>query len=158
MSTITAPQTEGSAIPSKTSISKSQIQQLQTICSGKFRSREERLEALSEMTGVELTSIKELNRLQADELIYFFNTGKIIDHSAWALFDRNNTQHKTILSLCHQLGWVQEEKPQFVDLHRLGGWLKSDKSPVKMPLKEMERPQLSKIISALQIIIKKSYK
>lgn len=142
MSTITAPQ----------------IQQLQTICSGKFRSREERLEALSNMMGVELTSIKDLNKMQADELIYFFNTGKSIDHSIWALFDRNNTQHKTILSLCHQLGWVQEEKPQFVDLHRLGGWLKSDRSPVKMPLKEMEKPQLSKIIFALQNMLKTKYK
>ena len=135
-----------------------QIQQLQTICSGKFRSREERLQALSEMMGVELTSIKDLNKMQADELIYFFNTGKTIDHSIWALFDRNNTQHKTILSLCHQLGWVQEEKPQFVDLHRLGGWLKSDRSPVKQQLKEMNRAQLSKIIFALQQIIKSTFK
>lgn len=139
-------------------ITTNQIQQLQTICSGKFRSREERLESLSEMMGVELNSIKELNRLQADELIYFFNTGKTLDHSSWALFDRYNTQHKAILSLCHQLGWVQEEKPQFVDLHRLGGWLKSDRSPVKIPLKDMDKPQLSKIIFALQNIIKSQYK
>lgn len=139
-------------------ITKPQIQQLQTICSGKFRDREERLEALSEMVGVEIKSIKDLNRLQADELIYFFNTGKPVDHSLWAIFDRNNSQHKTILSLCHQLGWVQEDKPQFVDLYSLGGWLKSDRSPVKMPLKEMERPQLSKIIAALQNIVKSKYK
>ena len=139
-------------------ITTTQVTQLQTICSGKFRDREERLEALSEMVGVEIKSIKDLNRLQADELIYFFNTGKPVDHSLWAIFDRNNSQHKTILSLCHQLGWVQEDKPQFVDLYSLGGWLKSDRSPVKMPLKEMERPQLSKIIAALQNIVKSKYK
>lgn len=139
-------------------ITKPQIQQLQTICAGKFRSREERLEALSEMMGVEVLSVKDLNRLQADELIYFFNTGKSLDHSSWAIFDRHNTQHKTILSLCHQLGWVQEENPQFVDLHRLGGWLKSDRSPVKQPMKEMDRPQLSKIIFALQNMLKTRYK
>lgn len=139
-------------------ITKPQIQQLQTICSGKFRSREERLEALSEMMGVELNSITELNRQQADELIYFFNTGKTLDHSSWAMFDKHNTQHKTVLSLCHQLGWVQEDKPQFVDLQRLGGWLKSDRSPVKQPLKEMDRAQLSKIIFALQNITKSTYR
>lgn len=139
-------------------ITKPQIQQLQTICSGKFRNREERLEAISEMMGVEINSIKELNRLQADERIYFFNTGKTLDHSSWAMFDRYNTQHKTVLSLCHQLGWVQEANPHFVDLQRLGGWLKSDRSPVKLPLKEMNRTELSKIIFALQNILKSNYK
>ena len=139
-------------------ITANQITQLQTICSGKFRSREERLEAISEMVGVEVKSVKDLNRLQADELIYFFNTGKSIDHSSWAMFDRNNSQHKTVLSLCHQLGWVQEEKPQFVDLHRLGGWLKSDRSPVKSPLKDMGKQELSKIIFALQNILKTNFK
>ncbi|KMQ70335.1 MULTISPECIES: hypothetical protein [Chryseobacterium] len=139
-------------------ITKPQIQQLQTICSGKFRNREERLEAISEMMGVEVNSITELNRLQADELIYFFNTGKTLDHSSWALFDKYNTQHKTVLSLCHQLGWVQEANPHFVDLQRLGGWLKSDRSPVKLPLKEMNRTELSKIIFALQNILKSNYK
>ena len=139
-------------------ITNPQIQQLQTICSGKFRSREERLETLSEMMGVEITSIKDLNQLQAQELIHFFNTGKTLDHSAWAMFDKYSTQHKAVLSLCHQLGWVQEEKPQFVDLQRLGGWLKSDRSPVKKPLKEMDRAEVSKIIFALQNILKSSYK
>lgn len=139
-------------------ITTEQTRQLQSICAGKFRDREERLEALSDMVGIELSSIKDLNKLQADELIYFFNTGKMANHANWAIFDRYNTQHKAILSLCHQLGWVQDEKPEFVDLHRLGGWLKSDRSPVKMPLKEMNKAQLSKIISALQNIIKTKYK
>ena len=139
-------------------ITTSQIQQLQTICSGKFRSREERLEALSEMVGVELHSVKDLNQLQADELIYFFNTGRSLNHSVWGIFDKNNTQHKTVLSHCHTLGWVQEDNPQFVDLHRLGGWLKSDRSPVKKPLKEMSKTEVSKIIFALGNIIKSKYR
>ena len=139
-------------------ITENQVRQLQSICSGKFRNREERLEALSERVGMELNSVKELNRLQADEIIYFFNTGKTINNSSWAIFDQHNTQHKAIFSLCHQLGWVQEDKPHFVDLHRLGGWLKSDRSPVKIPLKEMNKQQLSKIIVALQNILKSKFK
>lgn len=141
-----------------TAITQDQIVQLQTICSGKFRSREERLECLSEMVGVELGSIKELNHLQADELIYFFNTGRTLDHSVWALFDKYNTQHCTILRLCHNLGWVQEERTEFVDLHRLGGWLKSNRSPVKRPLKEMTKQECSKIIVALENILKSKFK
>jgi len=135
-----------------------QISQLQTICSGKFSDREERLEALSEMVGSELTSIKDLSSLQADELIHFFNTGKTLDHTAWGYFDARNSQHKTVLSLCHQLGWVQEDKPEFVDLHRLGGFLKSDKCPVNFPLKEMSPAQCSKLIYVLQKIVQSKFK
>ncbi|MEG0760783.1 hypothetical protein [Chryseobacterium sp.] len=139
-------------------ITKQQISQLQTICSGKFRDREERLEALSDMVGTEISSVKDLNQLQAAELIHFFNTGKSLDHSFWGLFDIKNSQHKAVLSLCHSLGWVQEEKPEFVDLHRLGGFLKSDKCPVNAPLKEMSTAQCSKLIYVLQQIVQSKYK
>ena len=139
-------------------ITNDQVKQLQTICSGKFHNREERLEALSEISGFELKSIKDLNAVQATDLIYFFNTGKSPDNSSWAIFDKYNTKHKAILSRCHTLGWVQEDKPQFVDLHRLGGWLKSNRSPVVRRLKEMSSAELSKIITALDNIINKQYK
>lgn len=138
-------------------ITKDQVIQLQSICSGKFHNREERLEALSEITGFELKSVKDLNQVQAADLIYFFNTGKSPDNSSWAVFDKRNTKHMGILARCHTLGWVQEDKPQFVDLHRLGGWLKSNRSPVQKPLKEMTSPELSKIIKALESITQKQY-
>lgn len=139
-------------------ITKQQISQLQTVCSGKFRDREERLEAISEMVGTPIEYVKDLSSLQASELIYFFNTGKPMDHSPWAFFDKRNSQHKTVLSLCHSLGWVQEENPQFVDLHKLGGFLKSNRCPVKMPLKEMSKDQCSKLIYALQNIVQSKFK
>lgn len=139
-------------------ITKDQVIQLQSICSGKFHNREERLEALSEISGFELKSVKDLNQVQAADLIYFFNTGKSPDNSSWAIFDKNNTKHRRILAICHTLGWVQEDKPHFVDLHRLGGWLKSNRSPVQKPLKQMTSPELSKIIKALESITQKQYK
>ncbi|MDV3880751.1 hypothetical protein BAS06_09310 [Elizabethkingia miricola] len=139
-------------------ITTKQITQLQTICSAKFRNRDERLEMLSEMVGSPITSIKDLTELQADELIYFFNTGKNMDHSSYALFDHKNNQHRTILSHCHTLGWVNPNNPRFVDLNRLGGWLKSEKSPVKKPLKQMTKQELSKIIVALENITKSKFK
>ena len=138
-------------------ITQKQISQLQTICSGKFRDREERLEALSEMVGYHLESAKDLSELQAQELIYFFNTGRPLDHSVWGYFDKKNAQHRTVLAICHTLGWVQEENPHLVDLHRLGGFLKSNRSPVKAPLKEMTAAQCSKLIFALQKIVESKY-
>lgn len=134
-----------------------QIIRLQSACAGKFRDREERLEATSEIIGFEIGSFKDLNHVQAEDLIRFFNTGKLPNNSSWARFDRNNSKHKAILSRCHSLGWV-DENTGWVDLNRLGGWLKSNRSPVQRPLIEMEPKELSKTIKALDGIIKKKYK
>lgn len=134
-----------------------QIQQLQIACTGKFRDRSERLEAVSDIIGLEIDSFTELSTSQADELIYFFKTGKLPDNRSFAFFDFNNMQHRTILSLCHTLGWKEDDSNR-VDLNRLGGWLKSNRSPVRKPLKEMNKQELSKIISALESIIRKKYK
>lgn len=134
-----------------------QIKILQSQCSGKFRDREERLEAVSSLIGVEVHSFKELSQYQATELIHFFNTGEMPDSTSWARFDKHNSQHRTILSHCHTLGWKSEENPAFVDLNRLGGWLKSNRSPVQKPLLEMNRKELSKVIFALEQITKKQF-
>lgn len=136
--------------------SKEQIKRLQSSCSGKFRDREERLDAVSEILGFEITSFNNLTSVQADDLIRFFNTGKLPDNSSWGMFYKNNSKHNRILSACHTLGWVEESG--YVDLNRLGGWLKSNRSPVQKPLKEMESHELSKIIKALDGIIKSKYK
>lgn len=135
---------------------KTQIKRLQSACSGKFNDREERLDAVSDLLGFRIQSFSDLNSLQADDLLLFFNTGKVPDNSSWARFDNNNPQHRTILSRCYTLDWVDEETG-YADLNRLGGWLKSDRSPVKRPLKEMNRAELSKIISALESMIVKKY-
>lgn len=139
-------------------VSKDKMKILQSACSGKFRDREERLEAVSDLLGFRVDSFKDLNAVQGDDLIRFFNTGKIPDNSSWGRFDKNNAKHRTILSRCHTLGWVDAERPAFVDLNRLGGWLKSNRSPVQRPLSEMEPKELSKIIKALDEIIKGKYK
>lgn len=78
----------------------------------------------------------------------------------WAFFDKNNKQHKQILSLAIQAGWSlhNDRYGEVADLKRLSDFLKSDKSPVKKPLKEMETKELSKIIYALEQIVKHEYK
>jgi hypothetical protein len=133
-----------------------QVKVLQAACANKFRSRDERLEAVGDILGVELTSFSELTSLQADELISFFKTGKFPENKTWAIFDKANAQHRTILSRSYTLGWRDVESG-YADLNRLGGWLKSNRSPVQKPLKEMNRMELSKVIKALDSMVMKKY-
>ncbi len=78
----------------------------------------------------------------------------------WAYFDKDNGQHKYILSLCRQLNWQSPHKTlgKVVDLERLSNWLKSERSPVNKPLQKMTASQVSKVIAALEGIIKSKYK
>lgn len=78
----------------------------------------------------------------------------------WALFDKNNQQHKAVLSQLRTLGWVvkSDKWGEVADLNRLSDFLKSDKSPVKMPLKQMKPEEVSKIIECFKSMVKKKYK
>ncbi|MCH4824274.1 hypothetical protein ML462_13950 [Gramella lutea] len=78
----------------------------------------------------------------------------------WAFFNKDNGKHKYILSLCRQLDWTtpDERFGKVVDLNRLSEWLKSDKSPVKKPLKKMNARECSKIITALEGMIDTKFK
>jgi hypothetical protein len=78
----------------------------------------------------------------------------------WAVFDKNNPKHKVILSLLYQMQWVKpsEKWGEVPDLDRLSNFLQSEKSPVKKKLKDMEPLELEKLITALNGIVKHSYK
>ena len=93
----------------------------------------------------------DLTLVEANTLIKSLTTN-------WAFFDKNNSQHAHVLSLCHQLGWVQDANPKFVDLSRLNNWLKSFRSPVQKPLQSMEPKEVSKVIFALENMLGKKYK
>jgi hypothetical protein len=84
------------------------------------------------------------------------NTGK----ENWGFFDKNNQQHKAVLSQLRQLQWTtkSERWGEVADINRLSEFLKSDKSPVKKPLKDMEPQEVSKIIECLKSMITKKYK
>ncbi|MGV4331527.1 hypothetical protein [Ornithobacterium rhinotracheale] len=138
-------------------ITPQQIKQLQTICGKRFPDREERLHFFSEFTGENIESAKDLTEHQAYELIRYLNTGKEPNNSYYTMFSKTNSQHKAILSLAHQMGWVQHGKPQFVDLNKLGTWLISKRCPVNKPLSQMTKQELSKVITALSNIVKWKY-
>lgn len=78
----------------------------------------------------------------------------------WAAFDKKNKQHLQVLSHCITLTWSLEHPVygEVADLARLNEWLKSDKSPVRKPLKDMDKKEVSQIIKALGQMIKKLYK
>jgi hypothetical protein len=78
----------------------------------------------------------------------------------WGLFDKTNQQHKTVLSLMRQAQWTvpSDKWGEVPDLNRLSDFLKSDKSPVNLPLKKMKPEAVSKIIEALKGIVKSKYK
>lgn len=85
---------------------------------------------------------------------------KAYHQTSWARFDKNNSQHKLILSLCHQAGWTisHPKYGRVPDLKRLQGFLKSAKAPVKKPLLKQSHKELSKTITALEGIVKHTWK
>jgi len=74
-------------------------------------------------------------------------------------FDKNNAQHRRILSTLIQMGWSKphDKYGEVADLDRFTNWLKSDKSPIKKALNAMSREELSKIIGALDKMNYKKY-
>lgn len=78
----------------------------------------------------------------------------------WGLFDKDNQQHRTILSYMRTAQWTvpNDKWGEVPDTNRLSDFLKSDKSPVKKPLKKMLPEEVSKIIEAFKGIVKSKYK
>lgn len=99
-----------------------------------------------------ILSVQEGNRKQVTG-----NSNKVIDE--WQRFDSKNKQHTTILSLLRQLGITTEIKGRdMADMKRFSEWLKSDRSPVYKPLSKMTKLEVSKIIHALEQMMKKKWK
>jgi hypothetical protein len=78
----------------------------------------------------------------------------------WGFFDKNNKQHLTVLAQMRTAQWTvpNEKYGEVPDLERLSEFLKSDKSPINRPLKDMLPSEVSKIIQALKGIVKSKYK
>ncbi len=141
-----------------TTINPKQLQIIQTICSGKFSNRDERLEFFSEFLFREIKSTKDLSKNEADDIITYLQTGNVADNTSFALFDKTNPRHMKILSLAKELDWI-DDKTGYADLNRLGGWIKSTRCPVQdKKLKEMNYEDISKVIKALENMVKSKWK
>ncbi|AJA67339.1 hypothetical protein MYRA21_0095 [Myroides sp. A21] len=112
------------------------------------------------------TSLNDLSYEQAQRILSVQEGGrKYVDGNKeqktenWGLFDKDNSKHKYILSLLRQLRLTVEVKGRDVaDINKLSKWLKSERSPVQKPLKKMSSIELSKVIGALEGMMKKRYK
>ncbi|MBK5213602.1 MAG: hypothetical protein JJE55_08090 [Flavobacteriaceae bacterium] len=90
-------------------------------------------------------------------------TPKTDRRKLWSFFDPKINKHMYILSLCIQYGWSKTHPRtgrEVADLGKLDRWLrgkrKSGQSPVKKPLKEMEKGELSQVITALENMVLKA--
>jgi hypothetical protein len=135
------------------------IQILQIELAKKFDTRDEKLTFLSQFVGYELETSKDLTQYEAMDVIQFLKTGEQPNNKSWGYFDLKNSQHMSIYSKCITYGWSEIKNGKVIaDLNRLGGWLKSFRSPVQKPLSEMEPKELTKVINALNGMIKDKYK
>lgn len=132
------------------------IQILQIELAKKFGNRSEKLDFLSQFTGRELLTSKELAELEATDVVTFLKTGRR-PVNRWAFFDIKKRQHRYILSILQQAGWTvfdTRKKRYIADMQRLGKWLQSERSPVKKPLITQSNKELSKTIYALENILR----
>lgn len=71
----------------------------------------------------------------------------------WGAFDKNNSQHRYILSILRTANIVVKSQ-KWGEVPDTAGWLnrflQSPKSPIKKPLKKMSPTEVSKIITALE--------
>lgn len=142
-------------------ITKKQLQQIQTIMSSRFADRDERLDFISAYFEKEIKSTKELTSVEADNFIYFLNTG-IRRESSWAFFDKDTfvSERKLLFSYMHQAQWTMphETLNEVPDLERLSNFLKCNRSPVNKPLKQFEKQDWNKLIQCFRNIVKGTYK
>lgn len=104
------------------------------------------------------TSLKSLTFEQGNKILVARNL-KPHKGEKWANFDKTNSKHKAILSLLYQAQWVTNYKGKVVpDLDRFSAWLQSEKAPVRKFLKSQTPTELSKTITALEGIVKSTWK
>ena len=111
---------------------------------------------------VNRTSLRSITHDQAIKILLQQTGATPLNESPdnWGLFDKNNKQHLTILAQMRTAQWVvpNDKYGEVPDLERLSEFLKSDKSPIKKPLKQMQPWEVSKIIEAMKGIVKSIYK
>lgn len=140
-------------------ITTDQIRAIQAILSYQCKDREEKLAVISNYLGREVKSTKDLTFIEAKELLHSLNGDKR-NKENWGAFEKENPKHKIILSQLYTAGWTKPHTRhiEVPDIERLSDFLKSNKSPVNKPLKDMNLQELEKIIKAFKGIIKSIHK
>lgn len=108
---------------------------------------------------VKRTSLKSITQAQAKKIIMAQEGSTPINQPKaenWGVFDKDNSQHKRIQANLRAANIVVQNG-KWGEVADMLGWfdrfLRSDKSPVKKPLKEMTTLEVSKIIRALDGVV-----
>lgn len=136
-------------------ISPAQIRTIHTLLPAHLKDPELKAELVASFTEDPARhSTKDLNFHEAEDLIYFLKTGKNATYAHWATFDKANKQHRYILSLCHQIGWVRPATGRMVaDLESLGRWLRKY-GYLHKSLQEYNSRELPKLVTQLEHVAK----
>lgn len=113
---------------------------------------------------VKRTSLKSITQKQARWIIMAQEGSTQVNQNAknspsgeasWGAFELKNPKHKVIMSLLHQLQWTvpNAKHGEVADMKgAFSNWLKSNLSPVRKPLLQMNGIETEKIIKALENI------
>ncbi len=142
-------------------IDKKQIIRIQSAMSSRCSSRDERLDFMSGFFSREIESTKDLTSVEADDFIYFLNTGKVSNNN-WAYFDKSKftSERKLLWSYLYQAQWTvsNDRHGEVPDLERLSAFIKSKNSPVNKPLKLWKKQDWEKILYVFLQIVKFEHK
>jgi hypothetical protein len=81
------------------------------------------------------------------------------DAMKYASFDKSKQQHMKVLATLITMGWSLPH-PKYnrtADLERFGNWLRSDRAPVRKPLRKMTAHEVTTIINALESMTVKKF-
>jgi hypothetical protein len=106
-----------------------------------------------------MTKIKPIVYSGSASAIDNYNSPKPIKTENWGVFDASNKQHRTLMALCRNRQWVKpDDKHPSGEVADMDGafsdFLKSERSPIKKPLKDMTPQEVSKIIIAMSGVVK----
>jgi hypothetical protein len=142
----------------KTKIQPRQIKQIFGLLPAELRlDKDLRADFIAGFTDGRASSTKELTSSEADSLIASLRG----NYSHFAFFDKNNKQHLAVLNICYDLGWTSYNRllgRSTADLNKLGTFIASARCPVRKKLLSMTRQECSKLITALEGILKSNYR
>lgn len=110
------------------------------------------------LSSYDVQSTKQLTSGQLDELIGWLGSEigrKTENEGDWQLFDARQGQHRYILSLCYQIGWVRFDDRlgrHIADMTSLKTWLQN-KSRHKLPIIKQSRRELQDTIYQLEKVL-----
>lgn len=138
-----------------------QIKRIMQNCSYQVETKNEWVQWV---TGdVNRTSLKSITQQEAVKIMLAQTGSEKLSQEKenWGFFDKNNNQHRYITALLRNANIVVKSE-KWGEVADMEGWLsnflQSDKSPVKKPLSKMTPAEVSKIIVALEGIVKHRYK